>query len=220
MSIRKSISNIVTVILVLCALFITSLIIHQSFFEKENISELENESNVRVIDNWTDLPVDNLIEEFSDSDITIFKFYDYQCPFCKRSEGSIDSLMSKYEDNVNLIYTHYPLTTHEYAFDAAIASECARKQNSFDKYHHLLFENQENLESLSFTDLALEAGIRDELEFENCLSTLETSDVVNSGINLAEELEINLIPSYLINGTLVSGILTFEELEFYIVNQQ
>lgn len=215
---KITISNALTVILALCALFITGLILQRIFSPPVNTAQIEN-SNIREIENWEELGIENLQTYSANAELNILKFYDYECPFCKQSQTYIDEVNKKYKGNVNFVYVHFPRLTHELAFNAAVASECARNQEVFEEYHALLFKNQENLDQVSFSRLAIQADVKNITEFNNCIDQEITRDIINQNIALANRLKVNVIPSYLINGILISGILTTEELEEYIFNE-
>src|SRR6185436_15726533 len=40
--------------------------------------------------------------------ITIIEFSDYQCPFCKRGEESIEKVVQAYGDKVRIVFRDYP----------------------------------------------------------------------------------------------------------------
>src|SRR6185436_11542850 len=56
-----------------------------------------------------------------DAKITIVMFSDYECPFCKRSEPTVDQVMATYKDNVQFYYRDFPLSFHQSARGAAEA---------------------------------------------------------------------------------------------------
>src|SRR5690242_19285150 len=60
--------------------------------------------------------------------VTIIEFSDYQCPFCKRAEDSVDKVMNTYGDKIRLVYRNYPLPMHPMARPAAEAAACANAQ--------------------------------------------------------------------------------------------
>jgi len=109
----------------------------------------------------------------SDADISIVEFSDFECPFCARAyTGAVTEFKTTdYFKNgeVNLIYKHLPLNSiHQYAQDAAEASECANRQGKFWEYHDLLFENQGSLDTTSLKQYAAQVGL-DTTEFNSCL---------------------------------------------------
>lgn len=48
---------------------------------------------------------------------------------------------------------------------------------------------------------------------KRCIEEEETAEIVQSGLNLAQELQIKSIPTFIINGKLISGALSEQQLE-------
>lgn len=111
-----------------------------------------------------------------------------------------------------MVYEHYPLRGHQYAFGAAVAVECARLQGEFEAYHKLLFVNQGRLRELSYTRLAKKAEVANIPAFTSCVEDEQTGSIVISGLNLAQKLGISAIPTFLVNGKLVTGALNKQQL--------
>lgn len=63
--------------------------------------------------------------------VTIIEFGDYQCPYCRESEAHLRAILRKHENDVSLVYRHFPLPGHGSAYPAARAAECAGKQDRF-----------------------------------------------------------------------------------------
>jgi len=62
--------------------------------------------------------------------VTIIEFADFECPYCARAFGEIETLVNTtYKNKVRLIWKNFPLGVHAWAQQAAIAAECARQQN-------------------------------------------------------------------------------------------
>lgn len=206
-------SQFITFVLVVCAVIITILVIRREFNPKE--STLTTFIPIeRPIENWKEIVKSNV--ELSSAPVQILKFYDYQCPWCKSVQPAINTVLHNYSEKISVQYIHFPLRIHAFAYEAAIAVECAKNQNGFESYHSLLFEGQEFLGELSYVDIAQDAGILDIPTFVNCVKNEETAHIVNEGLDLAKQLNVNSIPTFLINGTLISGALSEEQLDDYI----
>ena len=69
------------------------------------------------------------IEGNKDAKVTVIEFSDVECPFCQRhnNNGTLDTVMEKYGDDVNVIFAHFPLSFHATAQKAGEALECAGK---------------------------------------------------------------------------------------------
>ena len=44
--------------------------------------------------------------------VTLVEFSDYQCPYCRRAQGVIDSLLSRYDGKIRLVHQDFPLDGH------------------------------------------------------------------------------------------------------------
>ena len=61
--------------------------------------------------------------------VTIVEFADYQCPYCKQTETTLNNLLRKYPGQVKLAFRDFPLASiHPYAEEAAEAARCAGKR--------------------------------------------------------------------------------------------
>jgi protein-disulfide isomerase len=72
-----------------------------------------------------------------DAKVTILEFSDFECPFCKRhdNQGTLEQVIEKYGDDVNVIFSHFPLSFHPLAQKAQEASECIGEQGGSDAFY-------------------------------------------------------------------------------------
>lgn len=77
--------------------------------------------------------------------IVIQEFSDFQCPFCKKVEPTLDAVLAAYPGKVKIVWRDLPLGMHP---DAELAAEAAREayaqkgNDGFQKMRVKLFENQ------------------------------------------------------------------------------
>src|SRR5438132_726604 len=57
--------------------------------------------------------------------VTIIEFSDFQCPFCRAAESSLEQVRQKYGDQIRLVYMDFPLNFHSPSMEAARAGRCA-----------------------------------------------------------------------------------------------
>jgi len=152
----------------------------------------------------------------ADAAVVIVEFSDYQCPFCKRAEPTIDAVLAKYPTQVRVVYRHLPLDgLHPRARPAAIASVCAEQQGKFWEYHGKLFENQQALNDEDLDKHATELGL-DQAAFKACQQNPETAQRVQRDSDAARAVGITGTPAFLINGILISGARPIDDFSKWI----
>jgi protein-disulfide isomerase len=77
-----------------------------------------------------------------DAPVTLEEFGDFQCPPCGVISGPINQLEQDYHPRLRVIFRHFPLTIHQHAREAALASEAAGRQGRFWQMHDLLYREQ------------------------------------------------------------------------------
>ncbi len=137
--------------------------------------------------------------------VTIVEFSDFQCPFCARAQGFLDSLGGQYGNRLKFVYRHFPLSSiHPDAQKAAEASECAAEQGRFWQMHDVIFENQNALSVPDLKEYAKDVGM-DTAKFNSCLDSGRTAGVVAFDQKDGEKLGVQGTPYFFINGQMVVG---------------
>ncbi len=77
-----------------------------------------------------------------DAPVTLEEFGDFQCPPCGVISGPINQLEQDYHPRLRVIFRHFPLTIHQHAREAALASEAAGQQGRFWQMHDVLYREQ------------------------------------------------------------------------------
>lgn len=141
----------------------------------------------------------------SSAPISIVKFEDFQCPFCKQAQPNIMELLRRYDGKVKLVHKDLPLDSiHPQARQAAEAARCAGEQGKFWNYHDLLYANSTKL---SLEDLKGYAG---DLElnvesFRACYNSGKFKSTVQRDFTEGSQLGITGTPTFFINGRELSG---------------
>lgn len=139
-------------------------------------------------------------------------FSDFQCPFCQKMEEILPKLKSKYGENLEIDFAHFPLPSHELAFEAAEASECAREQNRFEEYKAELFSQQKSLSDYTFQQIARKLQL-DRKQFSKCLSLHQQRKKVRQDQYFGQYMGIHGTPTLVLNGEMLSGIESPEQIE-------
>jgi len=136
--------------------------------------------------------------------ITIVEFSDYQCPFCKRAEDSVNKVMQTYGNKIRLVYRDYPLPMHPMARPASEAAACANAQGKFWEYHQKLFDNQAALSDDKIKQLAKDVGL-DDAKFDDCLKQKPFKDKIDQDVADGGKVGVNGTPAFFINGRMIDG---------------
>lgn len=154
-----------------------------------------------------------------DAAVTIVEFSDFQCPYCQRATPVLDEIRERYPEQVRVVYRHLPLDQiHPRARAAALASECAHDQDAFWEYHDVLFENPQSLSDADLRGYAEALGLDPE-PFAECLASGRHEDKVSADVAAAREIGITGTPAFVVNGIVLFGLQTSEELD-EIVRQE
>jgi protein-disulfide isomerase len=79
----------------------------------------------------------------SNASVTLEEFADFQCHACGVLAGAMEQVRREYQQQVRIIFRHFPLEGHAHAHEAAAAAEAAAVQGRFWDMHDLLFREQE-----------------------------------------------------------------------------
>lgn len=137
--------------------------------------------------------------------VTIVEFADFECPYCAMVGPVLDEILERHPGDIRVVFHHLPLSFHEYALRAAIAAECARRQQRFDQYRDSLFLNQATLGRLDYDSLAMKVGVGNLAAFRTCLAKSATEAEVTADQDLAQEFSIDATPTLFVNGVRYGG---------------
>jgi protein-disulfide isomerase len=151
------------------------------------------------------------------SKVTILEFSDFQCPFCKRAEDSVNQVMQAYGDKIRFEWHNLPLPMHPDAPLAAQASMEAYKQkgpDAFWKMHDLLYANQpskekqDGLKREALDGYAQQLGL-DMGKWKTALDTQSHKAEVDADAKIGNDAGISGTPAFVINGYFINGAQPF-----------
>jgi protein-disulfide isomerase len=141
-----------------------------------------------------------------DAPVTMIVFSDYECPFCRRAEATVEQVLKTYEGKIRYVFRDYPLPFHQKARPAAVAANCAIPQGKYWEYNQKLFTS--DLGPDSYKKMAGDLGM-DQKKFDECVAKNDQAsiekDVADGGA-----VGVNGTPAFFINGRMLSGAQPFE----------
>lgn len=143
--------------------------------------------------------------------VTIVKFEDFHCPYCRRVQTTLAQLMLRYGEDLKVVHRDFPLDPiHPQARKAHEAARCAGEQGQFWAYHDILFANPPTAEKEELTAFAEEAGL-DMQAFDTCLEGDAYKDAIQKDVDAGLKLGLSGTPAFFINGRLLSGALPMQD---------
>jgi protein-disulfide isomerase len=139
-------------------------------------------------------------------------FSDYQCEFCRKSQETLNSLLSKYDGQIQLVHKFLVPKDNPAAVLIAKAALCAAKQQAFWKYHHSLFAESPVGSVQWLSQLAGTIGL-DRVRFDSCLASDELQSVIDRDRKDAALVGARATPFFLLNGQVFRGIQPLEEFD-------
>ncbi len=188
------------------------------------LSELRASYKANVTIPYPDLPrVDVSVEADdpsvgpADAAITIVQFAEYQCPYCGKAREAIDQVMKDYDGKVRFVFRDFPLGFHDRAIPAAVAANCAFKQDpaKYWKVHDTLMANQRALAEADLESAAVAAGV-DLAKWKSCRTEVAMEEEVRKDMADGEAVGVSGTPAFFINGLFLNGAQPYEKFKTII----
>ena len=110
-----------------------------------------------------------------------------------------EQLLDKYPDSLKVVFKHYPLSIHDQAFPAALASMAAAEQGKFWEYHDELFFNQASLSSEKYLEIAQKLGL-DLKKFSLDMMRPSLRKKIEQDVAEAKKAGVTGTPTIFVNG--------------------
>lgn len=212
---KEVLSNLLTGILVACAVAVTLLLVRQEIAKRPDAH-----AQVRIVPEWQEYAKGRQLGS-GDGRVAITVFSDFQCSFCGQLASRLDSLVERMPDRLSIFFRHFPMgNLHPKAGGAAIAAECAAAQGRFKQYHNALFAKQDSISVLPWTRYAIDAGVPDTFVFNSCLADSSTLVGIRNDVDAGFALGVKGTPALLVNNQFHYGAPSTARLEALIRNAE
>jgi protein-disulfide isomerase len=137
--------------------------------------------------------------------VTVVKFEDFQCPYCKTVQPTFNDLLKRYDGKLRIVHKDLPLEAiHPQARQSAEAARCAGEQGKFWEYHDKLYSYSPKLNAEELKSYAKEVGL-DVASFDQCFTSGKYRAAVQKDLNDGAQLGLTGTPAFFINGREISG---------------
>jgi protein-disulfide isomerase len=157
-----------------------------------------------------------------DALVTIVEFFDYQCPFCRHVQPTLNELLARYPKDVRLVLRQNPLPFHARALPAAnLALEARAEQGDagFFAASHALFDPERGLEDSDLLALAEELKLDPE-RVKKAIAKNGHASEIEADSDLASDLNAAGTPYFFINGLRLVGAQPLENFVTLVETQK
>ena len=163
--------------------------------------------------------------------VTIYEFSDFSCPFCAAADGKnpeaisslrtqdaswqapVPNIIKDYVETgkAKLVFKYFP--GHGMAQYAHVVGLCLNEQDLFWEFHDLAFENQDQLSSIPFVINLTKQVNADQEKLNFCLSNNNYTSQLTNEKNMGLSSNIQGTPTFIVNGKLVSGAVSYSTIK-------
>ena len=147
----------------------------------------------------------------SNAPVTIVEFFDYQCPFCLKTNPAVEEAIKNHPGKVRLVLKNLPLSIHPDSALAHQAALAAGEQGRFWEMHDLLFANNNKIKLPDLLHYAQQLHL-DVPRFQKALESGRFRHVIADDLAMAHGLGISATPTFFINGSSFVGQLSADKL--------
>ncbi|MBT4739734.1 MAG: DsbA family protein [Rhodospirillaceae bacterium] len=139
-----------------------------------------------------------------DGNVTVIEFFDYQCPFCKAAEPRLKELV-KSDGNIKFVIKDFPILS-PVSIVASKAALAADMQGKHAEFHNALMGHRGPLEDEARVfKIAANVGL-DIDRLKQDMNSTAVTDQLFENFNLARKMRINVVPGYIVDGKVLSGL--------------
>ena len=150
-----------------------------------------------------------------DGKITVVEFFDYNCPYCKRSFPDVMALIDN-EKDVRVVLKEFPILGDNSTF-ASKAAIAAKKQGKYLELHKAMFRVEGRVDPARVLSIAKSIG----LDLDQLQKDMQASDIdapIKQDLELSSKLGINGTPTFIIGDQLSPGAVGLDVLKSQIAS--
>jgi protein-disulfide isomerase len=151
----------------------------------------------------------DLVAGNPEGSVTMVEFFDYNCPWCKKSMPEVLALIEA-DDDVRFVMKEFPIfgEDSEYAARAALAS---RAQGKYWQFHQALLSHEGKLDKAGVDAIAVEQGL-DLTKLKADMESPEIYAIVTRNQDLARDLGITGTPAFIVDKKVIPGYVQLNRL--------
>jgi protein-disulfide isomerase len=148
-----------------------------------------------------------------EGDVAIVEFFDYKCPYCKRAAGTLKDVVAA-DRNIRLVMKEFPILGPQ-SIKAARAALAVVKQGKYEAFHWALMTEPGDMSDPHIRLIARTVGV----DVDRMVADMESPEIqamIARNHELAQRLQINGTPAFVIGDTLVPGAVDRKTIEHLV----
>ena len=150
-----------------------------------------------------------------DAPVTVVEFADYDCSFCAKVAPTLRRLVDDSNGRIRVVFKDFPLSSHAFSEQAALAAHCAGDQGRYWAMSEQLYDHVGAFAAENIDDYARAVGL-DLGVLHECLRSGRFDDHIREGIRLGHEAGVSAAPSFFVNGVFLAGAQPYEQFKLLV----
>jgi len=153
-------------------------------------------------------------------DITVVEFVDYRCGYCRRAAEQVEELVGS-DGNIRIVMKEFPILGPDSLASSqfAIAARRIAGDEAYKKAHDALIALQGPASDAALKELAEELSL-DWTRIQGEMAAPETARIIEANQTLANALQINGTPTFIIKETMVRGFVPLDGMRSIVEGQR
>ncbi|MFA7439412.1 MAG: DsbA family protein [Sphingomonadaceae bacterium] len=147
-----------------------------------------------------------------DGDVVLVEFFDYNCPFCRRSAADVARLLEE-DPKLKVVFRDFPvLGPDSERFARASLSAAQQGQKQFLQFYRSVFEAQGPLDQKRLIQSVRQADMN-ESKVAASLESRELGAEIDRNLSMGRALGLTGTPSYIVGNKILSGAVGYDALK-------
>lgn len=155
-----------------------------------------------------------------EGDVTLVEFMDYRCGYCRRAVPEVASLLES-DGNIRLIIKEFPILGEASMTSSrfAIATKIVAGDEAYQQVHDALLTLEGDVGEVQLRRLADSLALDGDAILAE-MDSDEVTHVIAANRDLAQRLQINGTPSFVLEGQMLRGFLPAEQMAQIIAEER
>lgn len=137
-------------------------------------------------------------------DVTVVEFFDYRCGYCKKVLPTMQEVL-KSDPGIRTVFKEFPILGPD-SVQAALAAQAVWTiaPDKYLPFHVALMSTRGTIDETVIADTAKKVGV-DPAKLKTAMADPAVKAKINANLELAQSLQINGTPAFIVGGKLLPG---------------